>query len=634
MQIDKHTDRLRFFSDLYQNAKNQLSEVSDKLRRHYEQYKGSDLIDGSTERASAVRNITYEIVESQVNSDIPAPKVEAKRYSLRHDRNATDIERLLAKIRDELPFEELNDIDERYTYIFGGSIWLVEWDSDKEDARERGGVRVSCISPTDFFPQPHIYRIEDMEYCFLRFTTTREELSRRYGVTQAEANLAATEETDACRGEEDTVTVVVCFWRDEAGEVSRFVWSGDAVLSDIEHYYGRKKCACRVCGKPVEFCTCETPRPTLSDEEEEVLTHDILLEDGTVILAKTPVFSENSDGVVREIPTRVPYYRPKCFPIVIRKNTSSASDLLGQSDCEFIRPEQQQINKIESRIMQKLMRSGITPLVPEDATVTLNNAVFGQVIRLRPGESAANYGTVDTTPNISQDIAQAERLYEHAKRIIGISDAYQGLDTARGESGYSRQIRIQQAAGRLESKRRMKYTAYAAIDRLIFSYYLAYADEPRHVTYTDSFGVKHASTFNRYDFLEYDPAEGRYYYDDGYLFSVDLSGGPEQQREEMWEKNLKNLQAGTLGDPADPATLLRYWQNQERAHYPFARENVTYFFDMIKRKEREKNGQAEQEILVSDQRDNPSVDGIAPVGRPHPLHSGVVGLAGQDTGAH
>lgn len=135
MIVSKQTDRLRFFSELYEGAKNHLSEVTDALRRHYEQYKGSDEIDGSTERATAVRNITYEIVESQISSDVPAPKVEAKRYSLRHDRNATGIERLCAKVRDELPFESYNDIDERYTYIYGGSVWLVEWDSDLEDAR-------------------------------------------------------------------------------------------------------------------------------------------------------------------------------------------------------------------------------------------------------------------------------------------------------------------------------------------------------------------------------------------------------------------------------------------------------------------------------------------------------------------
>lgn len=582
MIVSKQTDRLRFFSELYEGAKNHLSEVTDALRRHYEQYKGSDEIDGSTERATAVRNITYEIVESQISSDIPAPKVEAKRYSLRHDRNATGIERLCAKVRDELPFESYNDIDERYTYIYGGSVWLVEWDSDLEDAGVRGGVRVSCLSPTDFFPQPHITEIDDMEYCFLRFVTTREELTRRYGVSRAVASLAEAEGAGDARDE--TVTVVVCFWRNEAGEVSRFVFSGGAVLSDMEGYYRRKEAYCPRCGAAAHLCRCGAGTRALRDVTEEVLTHDVLLGDGSVIPAKTPLFF-GENGEVTEVGTHVPYYLPKHFPIVIRRNTSCAGQLLGQSDCAFIRPQQQAINKVESRIMQKLMRSGVTPLVPEDATVTLNNAVFGQVIRLRPGESAADYGTVDTTPDISQDIAEAERLYLQAKRIVGISDAYQGLDTTAAESGYSRQIRIRQAAGRLESKRRMKYLAYAAIDRLIFEHYLAYADEPRCITYTDCFGVRHPATFHRYDFLEFDPASGTYTYDDGYLFSVDLSGGPEQQREEMWEKNLKNLQAGTLGDPADPATLLRYWQNQERAHYPFARENVVYFLDRIKREE-------------------------------------------------
>ena len=46
--------------------------------------------------------------------------------------------------------------------------------------------------------------------------------------------------------------------------------------------------------------------------------------------------------------------------------------------------------------------------------------------------------------------------------------------------------------------------------------------------------------------------------------------------------NLENLKAGTLGDPADPVTLLRYWQCQERAHYPNARENVEYFTNALR----------------------------------------------------
>jgi hypothetical protein len=66
---------------------------------------------------------------------------------------------------------------------------------------------------------------------------------------------------------------------------------------------------------------------------------------------------------------------------------------------------------------------------------------------------------------------------------------------------------------------------------------------------------------------------------------VDLNGGVEYQREALWEKNLENLKAGTLGDPTSVSTLLRYWQCQERAHYPYARDNVEYFSEMLKKGE-------------------------------------------------
>jgi hypothetical protein len=126
----------------------------------------------------------------------------------------------------------------------------------------------------------------------------------------------------------------------------------------------------------------------------------------------------------------------------------------------------------------------------------------------------------------------------------------------------------------------MKHTAYARIDKIIFSMYLAFADEPRRLSYRDAYGRIRESEFSRYDFIEVDHKNGRYFYDDAYLFSVDLNGGNEYQREALWQRNLENLKAGTLGDPGDPATLLRYWQCQERAHYPYARENVEYFSDM------------------------------------------------------
>ena len=578
IESNNEAQRLDFFKNLYRCAENSYATRLEDFDRDMKQYKGSYEIDGSSEAAITVRNITYEIVESQVSSSIPSPKADATSYSEKRARNATSIERLCRSIRSRLPFDEMNDMDERYTYIYGGSVWYIDWDHESEYMGEVGGVRVECISPCDFIPQPSIYNIDDMEYCFLKFITTKSELTRRFGIPAEKTHLADFEyEYDGESDASDTVKLITCFYRDEDGEIGRFIFSGDLTLSDLPRYYMRKESICTSCNENEEICRCKHKKIKSVD----VINERIIARSG----GKTPVKSLHapvpdafSTELGDEIFTDIPYYVPKLFPIVIRKNTSAEKQLFGQSDCDYVRPEQQAINKVESRILKKLLRAGITPIVPEDASISLNNSVFGQVIKMKPGESAAQYGKVDTTPDISQDIAEAERLYDHAKRVIGISDAFQGVDTGvYAESGYAKQLRINQASGRLESKKKMKHTAYARIDRIIFSLYLAFADEPRTLSYKDAYGRIHESEFSRYDFIEYDHRRKKYFYDDAYLFSVDLNGGNEYQREALWQRNLENLKAGTLGDPSSPVTLLRYWQCQERAHYPYARENVEYF---------------------------------------------------------
>ncbi len=578
MNLSQIKDRLGYFKELYRKSRDRQSALYEKLERHRSQYKGSRTIDGSSTPASVVRNITYELIESQVSTLIPTPAAEAKHYTEASDRCAKAIEYLCASLRRELPFEKLNDMDERYTYIYGGSVWFVEWDASLKKDGAVGGVRLSCLSPLDFVPEPGVYEVEDMEYCFLRFDTSPADVARRYGVP-LERIVSLGEAGD----EPDTVELVLAFWRNDEGYVCAFAFSGDAVLFDVEDYYARKGEYCKRCKKRRSLCACEKPHFAPMSEEEEFLTQDVSLTDGRVLPALSPRLDERGELMGEGLaPTALPYYRPRRFPIVIRKNTSEEKSLFGQSDCEFIRPQQQQINKIESRILEKLMRSGVTPILPDDAEMTLDNSIFGQIIKLRTGDEKERYGILDTTPSIAQDITQSDRLYEHAKRILGITDTFVGVSDRTATSGYAKQVQIEQSAGRLESKRKMKQTAYAELDRILFEYHLAFADESRAVSYKDAFGKQKNAIFNRYDFIVYRPETGKYEYNDDFLFSVDLGGGVEQQREELWKRNLENLQAGTLGDPSDPATLLHYWLSQERARYPYAKENVEYFRARIK----------------------------------------------------
>ena len=76
-----------------------------------------------------------------------------------------------------------------------------------------------------------------MDYCFLRFTTTRGSLIRKYGISEAESYLAeCIGECDATE-ESDTVALTVCFYRNENGGVGQFIFSSELILADNEEYY-------------------------------------------------------------------------------------------------------------------------------------------------------------------------------------------------------------------------------------------------------------------------------------------------------------------------------------------------------------------------------------------------------------
>ena len=630
VEYEEKEARLLFFQELYTEAYEASETTRECLTRHVEQYKGSRAIDGSDVPAKQVRNITYELVESQVSGYVPNPVVTAKTYSEKNERCAKSIETLLRNKRDELSFEKMNDIDERFNPIYGGSVWLVEWDDSIRTHNTAGDVRVSCLSPTRFVGQPNIYEIEDMEYCFIRFETTKEDLVRRFGVS-----LEIAEETESDEGSDDkTATLIVCFYKNADDKVCEFIWSGETVLSDVDDYYARKRKTCRVCGEREELCRCEKPKKSnfiLQSEEYEELTRDVVLSDGSVIPAVSevirdgqPVFETQSRQVIDENggvvfdqvggvmlpmmtevqvpktePTRIRFYMPNRLPVVIRKNTSEEDSLLGQSDCEFIRPQQQAINKIESRIMEKLIKGGVFPIVPEDFDGELDNGVLESVFRAKQGNFAL-FGKVDLQADISSDIAESDRLYDQAKRILGITDSYQGQYDSSAQSGKAKQLQIQQAAGRLDSKRKMKHAAYAEIDKIIFQYYLAYADEPRPATFKDSNGMRQNVAFNRYDFVERDEA-GEYYYNDEFLFSADATVDENRQRELLWQENRQNFQQGAYGPPEQPQSLLIFWLNMERAHYPWAHDNVERIRDEIARQNEIAQYQEQIRALQQDQ---------------------------------
>ncbi|MBR0442725.1 MAG: hypothetical protein IIX15_00135 [Clostridia bacterium] len=602
--------KLEFFQELYEKARQGLSEEIGSLEKWWAQYEGDLSTDGGAD-ASIGYNMTRELIEAQVDTSIPMPRVEPKRWSVERERRAKAIERLCIQVRDEEPYENMNDLAERYATIFGGVPYFIDFDATEVTHNEVGRVRLQALNPRKVTPQPGVYEIEAMEYVFVQYDVTVDDVVRRYGVSYEQLVGAELEDNDSTDAEE-VVTVYICYYRNDCDAVCKFAWSGDAVLCDEDDYYRRKVWRCKCCGRRREACEadpCSAPDYERQNDEYEELDRDIKLEDGRVIPALSPVFRDgepvmedvevvvsdeqgnvlmqtDQNGLmlpmtrtvkqVKMEPTRLPYYTPKCFPVVIRKNTSKDECLFGMSDCECIRPLQIEINKLESRIHEKIMRTGAVAGMPDDAEMSVSNSIFKEVYKIPRGADPNAFRTIEYKADISQEIMQSNRIYEMAKRMLGITNSYLGQPDTTAKSGYAKQLQISQSAGRLESKKVNKNAAQAKIDRIIFEFNLAYTDEPRPVAYKDAFGNVQNATFNRYAHYEYDEMTGQWYIDDDYLFSVDQNSAMEKDRRSMWELNMGNLKSGMFGDVQNPETLLRYWQMQERAHYPHAREMVEY----------------------------------------------------------
>src|SRR5699024_1455029 len=82
-----------------------------------------------------------------------------------------------------MPFEMLNDQQERTVPIQGGGMFLVEWDNTQRSHTTVGELNVSLLHPKQVIPQDGVYSgIEDMDYIILKIPQTKEYIRRRYNV--------------------------------------------------------------------------------------------------------------------------------------------------------------------------------------------------------------------------------------------------------------------------------------------------------------------------------------------------------------------------------------------------------------------------------------------------------------------
>ena len=657
---NKSKDKLEYWQAKLHDADDSFSAQRKQIDHQEELYQGRKTIDqicgaDDIDESNVVWNIVYELIEAQVDSNIPGCKITPRR---KNDKNlAVLIEDMLRNKIDETPSEVINDYMERAVPKHGGGAFLVEWDNFKNLPGREGCSVISFIHPKQLSPQPGITTdIEDMDWCGVTIPVTKKFVKHAYDIEIQDEEEENPERrgygsVDNCK---DLVSLHVFYYRNDNGGIGKFSFINDTVIEDMDDCLARRGRCCASCGRPepddindsievLELPTLDGTYPgggewkpgadgiLTSEAVNEVPTHkrekgvcpycggtkftdkaldyeevwgdgfDIYDDDGEVILhvdGEHYVEDTDADGnTTTELePTKIPFYKPDIYPLILMKNISSYGKLLGESDIDKIEPQQNSINRLNQKCMDSLISNGSYITLPNDAVVPKNSAE-GKEIRLRSIDQKDYFGVYSMDTPIGQTVSMMNFLYEQARNTIGITASFQGREDDTAESGAAKEISAKQAAGRFASKRTMKRYFWTRLYEALFKFELAYADDRRPVAGRDKDGMPKDQEWNRWRFLCKNEDTGEYYWNTDFLFSVDSSTELAMDRATMWREAYQYYSSGAYGDPAETSTRILFWQLMEELHYPNAAQIRN---KLVEARASEKTLQAEKSVMELD----------------------------------
>ena len=550
---------LNYWQETYQINKNAYQDNISNMDDNELAYSGKRKIktpDGqdAKKQGSVSRKMCFELIETQVDITIPAPRVVSLKG--REDR-ARMIEAVLKNETDRLDFEEICDEQARLTPTLGGSILLLEWDNTYKDQFGVGRLSVRNVHPKQVIPQDGVYKLEDMDYFFIEFEQTEDYIKAQYGVDVSEESDRNT--TDGPK--EHMRTHIYCYYKNDDGTIGLFSWVGNTVIQDYDNYFARLQKVCKKCEKPVPYnaekCECGSKKFKNEVKEYETVTINKPVID--------PITNQTK-MVTEEI--QVKYYVPKIYPIVIRKNVANLNKFLGGSDIDAIKDQQNDLNIYMTKIREKLLKGGSWVTYPDNMKIDASDEEL-KMIPIKNAAQKALFEVTNVQPNTNNDVAMLNLNYEIGRQTIGITDSFQGRADYTAMSGKAKEIQAQQAAGRLESKRVMKEFAFSQTYEKMFKFLLAFMDDQMPFVEEKVDGSLEYKYFDKKMFIDRDE-DGNYYYDDGFAFSTDVSSTLSNNRQLMWRETRSNFESGAYGDPTQIDTLIMYWTTMNKLHYPGA----------------------------------------------------------------
>lgn len=579
--------KLKKWQTKLENARLAYADTIKAINTNEKVYDGTREVQGNpnsmvtpSKLACNVRNISYELVESQVDSSIPMPKVTPIHEE--DEEIAKTIEKALVNMVKVRRLNIINDQMERTVPIQGGDFFHIEWDNSLGYHANLGDVSISERHPRQVIPQPGVTDIEKMDYIFIQISQTKDFVHKKYGidVSDAEEEYKDIRNAEGSTTQTDLVTVNMAYYRNGKGGIGLFTWVDDFVLVDMDDYQARKVKKCKKCGTVTDKNKCPECGGKVEETEDKYFT------------VSTPILEPETGEPIGVKEEKVEYYKPDVIPVIMRKNVSKQGSFLGYSDVAVIRDQQDMINKLGSKASEKLLKGGSIAYMPQDLAIETTDEEL-KVVYLRDPSQVNMIGVMNMQVNVNQDLQMMGVEYDYAKSTLGITDSYQGKYDSSATSGTAKQYSINQAAGRLESKRVMKNDAYSKLYEMIFKFWLAYSDEPMPISGTGLNNAMEYSELDKNAFLKKDEA-GEYYWNDEFIFEIDATSTLMANREAMWQQADQMLQSGAFGPVGQTDTALLYWTFKSKNNYPNAGEILR---QIELRKQAEEQAMQQQQMM-------------------------------------
>ncbi len=489
----------------------------------------------SPEPARQVVNLVFQLVESQIDINLPVPAVEPTEEEDEAERRHM-IEGQLAYMAGDTALRRINSENERIAKKNGLAYFKVGWNPDFKAHTYRGRIETTNPHPGNIVLQPGVTKIRDMDYLFHIENRTIDYICRQYGEEYREQIEAENLEygqldyfnssTDSYSNEKTKkLSIVEAWYKDKDGDVGVLTWVGDIILRDQPKFFYKR------------------------DESGEVIEYDEI---------DIPQLDEEGNLLGTET-VQVRCHTPSYFPFVPWYNIPREKSARGLADPYVIFDQQEGIKKLLSIEEEKHMKGTTTTFVRKGsgAANKITNAV-GQIIETEDPINDVITKDLKTPDNSLKDLYF---IYtQAAKDALGITEASQGrTDRGKELSGRALEILAANTQGRLGVKQDEKDIAYTELYRMWYDFLLAFADHRMPYRTDGQYNKPVYGYWDKSKLIKQDDA-GEWYYPEFDIFVQAESALPKDKR---FILDLAN-QAGNRIDNVE------YWMLMESIGVPNA----------------------------------------------------------------